>query len=469
MGRRRKPKLYQDLQISGIADKGKCVTRDPEGRVIFVEDAAPGDIVDVLVYRKKKSFFLGKVEKVHQYSPDRTTPFCDYFGVCGGCKWQHLKYEAQLKFKQEVVKNALDRIGKVSGYELLQIAGVGEATTYYRNKLEFSFSNKRWLTREEIDQDVSNLQDVLGFHRAGAFDKIIDIHHCWLQPDPSNDIRNKVREIAHEQGLSFFDARNHTGFLRNMVIRISTLGQVMLIVSFSEDKQEKIQQLLKALLAEFPQISSLYYCINTKLNDFMLDLEMRLFHGQEFIEEELGHLRFKIGPKSFFQTNTSQAKILYNTIVDFAELTGTENVYDLYTGIGSIALYVARFSGRVVGIEEVEDAILDARVNAAANGIENATFYAGDVKNLLNEEFIQVHGKADLLITDPPRAGMHPKVVQMLLQMQVPRIVYVSCNPATQARDLALLDDKYKLMKVRPVDMFPHTHHIESVALLKLR
>ena len=469
MGRKRKPKLYSALEITGIADKGKGVTRDPEGRVIFVEDVAPGDIVDVLVYKKKKSFFLGKVMNYQTYSLQRATPFCEHFGTCGGCKWQHLDYQAQLKYKQEVVYNALERIGKLSGNILLPIQGVTGETTYYRNKLEYSFSNKRWLTRNEIADGVSNLQDVLGFHRAGAFDKIIDIEKCWLQPDPSNAIRNKVRQLAIEQQLSFYDAKAHTGFLRNMVMRITTLGEIMLIFSFSEENEKAISRLLDALLEHFPQITSLYYCINAKQNDYLLDLPMQLYDGEKAIEEKLGHVRFHIGPKSFFQTNTMQAKVLYDTVADFAELTGGENVYDLYTGIGSIALYLAKYCKQVIGIEEIGDAILDARKNASLNSIENAIFYAGDVKDLLTEAFVIDHGPADILITDPPRAGMHPKVVQMLLQLKVPKMVYVSCNPATQARDLELLRQKYEVVKVRPVDMFPHTHHIESVALLNLR
>ena len=466
---RRKPKLYSALEITGIADKGKGVARDPEGRVIFLEEVAPGDIVDVLVYRKKKSFYLGKVTDYVRYSSQRVAPFCEHFDVCGGCKWQHLDYEAQLKYKHEVVANALERIGKLTGHELLPIQGVAGPTTYYRNKLEYSFSNKRWLTRDEITEGVSNLQNVLGFHRAGAFDKIINIEKCWLQPDPSNAIRNKVRQLAAEQELTFYDAREHQGFLRNMVIRITTLGEIMLIFSFSEKNEEAIGRLLDALLGHFPEITSLYYCINGKQNDYLLDLPMQLYHGKKEIEEELGHVRFHIGPKSFFQTNTGQAKVLYDTVAEFAELTGDENVYDLYTGIGSIALYLAKYCRQVIGIEEIEDAIRDAGKNAELNAIDNATFYAGDVKDLLTESFVETHGPADILITDPPRAGMHPKVVKMLLQLKVPRIVYVSCNPATQARDLDLLQELYEVVKVRPVDMFPHTHHIESVALLKLR
>ena len=468
MGRKRKPKLLKELQVTGIADKGKGVLRDEEGRVIFVEDVVPGDVIDVLVYKKKKSFFLGKVEQFHSYSSDRVSPFCDHFGVCGGCKFQHMNYEAQLYQKNLVVENALLRIGKIEVADFQPIVGC-ESTTYYRNKLEFSFSNKKWLTREQIDSGVSNLENVLGFHKAGAFDKIIDIKHCWLQPAPSNEIRNTIRKLAIDQGLTFYDARTHEGFLRNMVVRVTSTGELMIIISFGNRNQEKIDRLVNGLLEEFQQITALYICINEKVNDFLLDLDMELVHGKPCITEQLGHVSFNIGPKSFFQTNTAQAKTLYDTVVEFAQLKGNENVYDLYTGIGSIGLYLAKNCKQIVGIEEVEAAIEDAKQNAALNNIDNAVFYAGDVKSILTEEFAQKHSKPDVLITDPPRAGMHPKVVEMLLNLKSPKIVYVSCNPATQARDLNLLKESYTIEKVRPVDMFPHTHHIETVALLHLK
>ena len=468
MGRKRKPKLVEKVTVTGIADRGKSVARDPDGKVIFLEEVAPGDVVDALLWKKKKGSWLGKVQHIHQYSEDRVDPICEHYDLCGGCKWQHISYEAQLKHKQITVENALQRIGKVEVKDFQPILGAKEIT-YYRNKLEFSFSNKRWLTPEELNTDTSNLQDVLGFHRAGAFDKIIDIQHCWLQPDPSNTIRNKVRTLAIEQELSFYDARANQGFMRNMVIRVTSLGEIMLIFAFSKNDKEKISRFLDDLLSAFPEITSLYYCINSKVNDFLLDLEMILYSGSHTIQEQLGNVKFKIGPKSFFQTNTRQGEALYDTVVDFAELSGQENVYDLYTGIGSIALYVAQNCKTVVGIEEVEAAIEDAKINAKLNNITNATFYAGDVKNILTDSFAQKHGKPDLLITDPPRAGMHPKVVEMLKQLASPKLIYVSCNPATQARDLNLLKDQYTVEKVRPVDMFPHTHHIESVALLKLK
>ena len=408
------------------------------------------------------------MEKIREYSKDRVDPICQHFGICGGCKWQHYQYESQLKQKHKAVENALLRIGKIEVEDFQPILAA-PATSFYRNKLEFSFSNKRWLTAEELNADISNLEDVLGFHKSGAFDKIVNIENCWLQPNPSNDIRNFVRTLAHKLELSFYDARAHEGFMRNMVIRVSSLGEVMLIFSFGANKKEVIQQFFTELLAAFPKITSLYYCINTKVNDFLLDLDMKLYHGEPFIKEQLGHVLFKIGPKSFFQTNTHQAKRLYDTVVEFADLKGHENVYDLYTGIGSIALYVAKFCKQVVGIEEVAPAIEDAKANASMNQVNNAQFYAGDVKTILTDKFATEHGKPDLLITDPPRAGMHANVVEMLLKLSAPKLIYVSCNPATQARDLAILKQKYKVEKVRPVDMFPHTHHIENVALLRLK
>ncbi len=466
MGRKFKKKIIPEVEITGIADKGKSVGRDAEGRVIFVEKVAPGDVIDVLVYKKKKGYFLGVPQEFRSFSKDRSEPFCAHFGKCGGCKWQHLGYEAQARHKQQTVDNAMKRIGKIEAQEVLPFLKAPD-TRYYRNKLEFSFSSKKWLTREEIDSGVSNQEDVVGFHSPGSFDKIVNIEHCWLQPDPSNKIRNQARAIAQQQGLSFFDSRTNVGLLRNMVVRVTTLGEVLVIMAFNQGEEEKIPAYLDALLEAVPEISSLFYCINPKPNDFLLDLDMHHYFGKNFVEERLKHVTFKIGPKSFFQTNTRQAENLYQITADFAGLTGRENVYDLYTGIGSIALFLAKDARQVVGIEEIEAAIEDARENAACNQIKNAVFYAGDVKNILTEAFAQQHGKPDVLITDPPRAGMHPKVVDMLLQLQAPKIVYVSCNPSTQARDLNLLSPHYEVVRMQAVDMFPHTHHVENVALLK--
>lgn len=500
MARKSKSFIAPAVPIHGVADRGKGVGRTPEGLVLFVEGAVPGDVADVFVQKKKGGFGEGRIEKLLQPSPRRIEPFCQHFSVCGGCKWQHLDYAAQLEHKNQAVLDAFQRIAKVPVQEFLPILGAPE-TTYYRNKLEFAFSNKRWLLPGEMppppaehaslfdvqqheDQDgVPNIEQGglnvavanekrptfpgLGFHRAGAFDKVVDIRECWLQAEPSNAIRNAAREIALEQGLEFYDVRHHRGFLRNLMVRLTTTGEIMLLFSFARDDRKAIQAYLGAILERFrEQITTIVYCINPKKNDTVFDLEMVSWFGKGFVVEKLGDLRFKIGPKSFFQTNSVQAKNLYDVVVQFAGLTGAENVYDLYTGTGSIALYVARYCRHVVGIEEIPEAIADAEENRALNGIENAVFYAGDVKTVLSPEFIERHGKPDLVITDPPRAGMHEKAVRFLLDLAAPRIVYVSCNPATQARDLQLLDEKYEVVKVQPVDMFPHTHHIENVALL---
>lgn len=469
MGRKKnKRKLLEKVNITGIADRGRSIGRSSEGEVVFVNEVAPGDVVDVLVLRKKRGVMQGIPKTFHEMSPDRVEPFCEHFNSCGGCKWQHLSYEAQIQHKEIVVNDALRRIGKVEAEETLPILGA-DPIRYYRNKMEYTFSPKRWLEEHELNTEISNEEDVLGFHRPGAFDKIIDIKKCWLQEDPGNIIRTTVKRLAIENGISFHDIREHKGLMRQIMIRTNREGKALVIITFYENDQEIIQPYMQQVKEALPQIISLYYCVNPKVNDFIRDLPMYLYHGEPQIEENLRHVRFKIGPKSFFQTNTTQAERLYDVIVDFANLQGTENVYDLYTGIGSIALYIAQNAKQVVGIEEVEAAIDDAKVNAALNNIDNCVFYAGDVKNILTDEFAQLHGKPDLLITDPPRAGMHANVVQMLLKLAAPRMVYVSCNPATQARDLQLLSEKYRVVKSRPVDMFPHTHHIENVALLELK
>lgn len=469
MGRmRKKPIIVQNVAITGMADKGRGIGRDAENRVIFSEHVAPGDVVDVHITKKKPEYMDGYAIHYHQRSPDRVEPFCEHFSVCGGCRWQHLSYEAQVYHKEQVVRDAIRRIGKMWAKEFLPIVPCAN-TAYYRNKLEYAFSNKTWIAKEELEAGVSNRINVLGFHRPGAFDKIVDIKHCWLQADPSNELRLIVKAIADEQGLTFYDLIANDGFLRHIMIRLTTLGELMLIVSFHKNDPKKIKALLDAVMEKMPQITSVFYCVNPKLNDYVGDLEMTCYHGKPFIEEQLGHVRFKIGPKSFFQTNSKQAKVLYDKVVEFAGLTGQENVYDLYTGVGSIGLYVAKYCKHVVGIEEVPEAILDAEENARMNGTENCTFYAGDVRNILTPEFAELHGKPDLVITDPPRAGMHADVVRMFLELEAPKIVYVSCNPATQARDLHLLSEKYELLKIQPVDMFPHTHHVETVALLELK
>lgn len=469
----KKQYVLPDIPIHGIADRGKGVGRSAEGMAVFVDGAVPGDVVDVFVQKKKGGFAEGRVERIVRPSPDRIEPFCQHFTICGGCKWQNLDYASQLRHKQQVVEDALLRIGKIEVGEFLPILGAPE-TTFYRNKLEFGFSNKRWLFEDEMAAQTPEnpLPEPalygLGFHKAGFFDKVIDIQHCWLQAEPSNTLRNACREIALELGLEFYDLRRHKGFLRNLMVRLTTTGECMLLVSFAQERADDIQRYLDAILTRFPELTTVVYCINRKLNDSMFDLEMRTYRGKGYVVEQLGDLKFKIGPKSFFQTNSLQGKRLYDVAAEFAGLTGDENVYDLYTGTGSIALYLARYCRSVVGIEEIPEAIADAEENMRLNHISNATFYAGDVKSVLSPEFVQKHGRPDVLITDPPRAGMHEKAVNFLLELAAPRIVYVSCNPATQARDLQLLSEKYRVLKVRPVDMFPHTHHIENVALLEL-
>ncbi len=465
MARKKKQRILANVHFTGIADRGKVVGRDPEGIVTFVEGPVPGDVADVLVWRKRKGVFQGQVVAYHRFSEERTTPACAHFSLCGGCKWQHLKYDAQIRHKQEVVKNALQRIAKVDTSVMEPILGCDEIF-YYRNKLEFSFSTKRWLTSAELNAQVSNKENVLGFHKAGAFDKLIDIQHCHLQGGLSNALRNRIKEIAFQQNLTFYDNREHTGFLRQMVVRTSELGETMLIMGFGYDDAPLREKFLDAVIKSFPELTTVVYTINTKVNDYLFDLEMVTYSGKGYVLEKLGDLTYKVGPKSFFQTNARQGAKLYGIAKEFAGLTGAENVYDLYTGTGSIALFVADQCKQVVGIEEIAPAIEDARENAQSNGIDNVVFYAGDVKDVLTESFAQKHGRPDVLITDPPRAGMHPKVIEFLLELGAPKIVYVSCNPATQARDIALLGEKYRLVRSRAVDMFPHTHHIENVALL---
>lgn len=467
--RKRFPQTLYNVTFTNIADKGRCVGRDPEGKVVFAEGAAPGDIADVIVFKKRKGVLWGRPFHFHKRSEDRVEPFCGHFGVCGGCKWQHITYEAQLKHKEAVVKNAFERIAKVDIDEVLPIMGA-EKTTFYRNKLEFGCANRRWLTDEEVkDESISQMANVIGFHRPGAYDKIIQIDHCYFQGGISNDLRNGIRTLAQKMEMPFFDMREKHGMLRQLMVRTTSLGQTMIIIAFYENKQDVIKPFLDALLEEFPSITSLFYCINHKVNEYLMDLEMVHYSGTPYVEEKLEHVQYRIGPKSFFQTNTSQAIRLYDLALEFADLQGDENVYDLYTGIGSIALYVAAKCKQVVGIEEIEAAIKDAKINAALNGIENTRFYAGDVKDILTDAFAKEHGRPDVLITDPPRAGMHSKVVKMLLQLAAPKLVYISCNPATQARDLQLLSEGYVVAKSQAVDMFPHTAHIENVVLLTLK
>ncbi|MCA5006010.1 23S rRNA (uracil(1939)-C(5))-methyltransferase RlmD [Sphingobacterium bovistauri] len=468
MGRRipQDKKQLQNIEIFDIAEEGKGVGRHEE-MVLFIEKAIPGDIVDVELQRKKKNFAEGKVTHIIQQSPYRIEPFCPHFGVCGGCKWQHMNYDAQLKFKQQSVDNALTRIGKVDTSSMEDILGSAD-TTYYRNKLEYTFSNKRWLTNRDEEVAPENM-NALGFHVPGRFDKILDIDHCFLQQDPSNDLRNSVRDFAIQQGITFYDLRSHEGALRNLIIRTSSTGEVMLVVVFAYPEEEQVDLVMNFISEKFPNIVSLLYIINQKRNDTIFDQDIHVFSGRDFIYEEMEGLKFKVGAKSFYQTNSAQAYELYKITRDFAGLKGDELVYDLYTGAGTIANFVARYAKEVVGVEYVPTAIEDAKINSEINGIQNTKFYAGDMKDVLTATFVEEHGKPDVVITDPPRAGMHADVVNRILEMEAPKVVYVSCNAATQARDLEMLAAKYDVVRIKPVDMFPQTQHVENVVLLKLR
>ncbi len=467
MGRGKKP-LLENVEIKKIAAEGKSIAYIDE-KILFVPNTVPGDIVDVQVTRKRKSFLEGFVVKTHKLSELRVEPFCPHFGICGGCKWQNLPYEMQLKFKQQEVIDNLERIGKVELQNISPILGSAQ-TTLYRNKLEFTFSSKRFLTREEIGQDTDiERTPALGFHVPGLFDKVVDIDTCYLQGGFSNEIRNFIKRYALEHGLKFFDIRNQEGFLRTLIIRTSSTGEIMVVLAFFHEDRENREALLDALRQQFPQISSLMYVINEKANDTLTDQEIIRYAGKDHIFEEMEGLKFKIGPKSFYQTNSEQAYNLYSRTRELAGLTGKETVYDLYTGTGTIANFVAGKAAKVIGIEYVPEAIEDAKINSELNNITNTVFYAGDMKDVLNDDFIATHGHPDVIITDPPRAGMHPDVVATILKAAPDRIVYVSCNSATQARDLHLMDAQYKVMAVQSVDMFPHTHHVENIVLLHKR
>lgn len=463
--------LLEKVTITDVAAEGKAVAKVNE-LVIFVPYVVPGDVVDLQVKRKKNHYAEAVAVKFHEKSPLRTEPFCSHFGVCGGCKWQCLSYEEQLKYKQKQVFDNLTRIGKVELPEFRPILG-SEKTRFYRNKLEFTFSNKRWLTEEEVKQDVKYDQmNAVGFHIPGAFDKVLAIDKCWLQDDISNQIRNAVRDYAYAHNFPFFDLRTQEGLLRNIMIRTSSTGELMVVLQCKvtdDEGRRKMEEILQFMADSFPQITSLMYVINNKCNDTIGDLDVEVFKGNDHIFEEMEGLRFKVGPKSFYQTNSEQAYNLYKVAREFAGLTGNELVYDLYTGTGTIANFVARQARKVVGIEYVPEAIEDAKVNSDLNGIDNTLFYAGDMKDILTNDFIAGHGRPDVIITDPPRAGMHNDVIDVILAAEPKRIVYVSCNPATQARDLQLLDGKYKVTAVQPVDMFPHTHHVENVVQLERR
>lgn len=463
--------LLEGITITGVAAEGKAIAR-VDNLVVFVPYVVPGDVVDLQIKRKKHSYAEAEAVKVHQYSDKRAIPFCQHYGVCGGCQWQVLDYSEQLKYKQQQVVDNLSRIGKVVLPEISPILG-SEQTQGYRNKLEYTFSNKRWLTREEVAQNVVYDQmNAVGFHIPGAFDKVLAIEKCWLQDDVSNRIRNAIRDYAYEHQYTFINLRTHEGMLRNLIIRTSTTGELMVILVAQIKTGEEMrlfETLLQYVADSFSEITSLLYIINNKVNDSIGDLEVHTFKGEDHIFEEMEGLLFKVGPKSFYQTNSRQAYNLYKVARQFAGLTGNELVYDLYTGTGTIANFVSRQAHRVIGIEYVPEAIEDARINSEINGIDNTLFFAGDMKDILTEDFIREHGRPDVIITDPPRAGMHPDVVNVILQSAPKRIVYVSCNPATQARDLQLLDSKYSVKAVQPVDMFPHTYHVENVVLLEIR
>ncbi|NAS32797.1 23S rRNA (uracil(1939)-C(5))-methyltransferase RlmD [Flavobacteriaceae bacterium R38] len=458
--------VFENVEVIDAGAKGKSIGKAPDGRVIFLSNAVPGDIVDVQTTKKRKAFFEGQAIHFHKYSEKRTEAVCEHFGVCGGCKWQHMDYQHQLYYKQKEVENNLLRIGKVTLPEISPILG-SEHRYFYRNKMEFSFSSKRWLTQEEIDsaKDIEN-KNALGFHIPGMWDKILDIKKCHLQADPSNQIRLEARKFAIDNDIQFFDPKEHSGLLRTLMIRTSSTGEVMVLVQFYKDDHKR-EALLNHLKDTFPEITSLQFVINEKPNDTIYDQEVICFHGRDHIFEEMEGLKFKINAKSFYQTNSEQAYELYKITRDFAGLTGNELVYDLYTGTGTIAQFVAKKAKKVIGVESVPEAINDAKINAQLNGIDNVDFFTGDMKKVFNADFINTHGNPDIIITDPPRDGMHKDVVQQILNILPQKIVYVSCNSATQARDLELMKDYYKVTKVQAVDMFPQTFHVENVVLLE--
>lgn len=467
MRKKQKHALLEQLLITDYAAEGKSLARI-DGKVIFVSGAVPGDVADVQLNKNKKDWAEGRAVRIQQPAADRLEPFCEHFGTCGGCKWQMLPYQKQLQFKQQEVEQNLRRIGKVEDAKFLPIIGSDE-TVAYRNKLEFSFSNKRYLTAAELGNTNTDVyHNALGYHAPRIFDKVIDIETCHLMDPVNNRIRNCIRDFAKTKAYTYYDHRNHTGWLRNIIIRYTTKKELMVNICLNYEEEAARKELMDHLLQQVPEITTLLYTINPKFNDTIYDLTPQVYFGAGEVSETLGQLQFIISPKSFFQTNSHQAEKLYQVVRDFSGLTGQEIVYDLYCGTGSIGLFVSDLAKKIIGVEVIEEAIVDAKRNAALNDIHHAQFFAGDVIKVCNDTFFETHGRPDLVITDPPRAGMHEKLVQKLLDMEAPRIVYVSCNSATQARDLALLSAKYKVEKVRPVDMFPHTHHIESVALLRL-
>lgn len=462
------PYTIEQLEITNAGSEGKSIARHND-KVIMVDYAVPGDVVDVRVNSTKKSFSFATIQHIVKPSADRADTFCSHFGLCGGCKWQQMSYEAQLRYKQQQVVDAFERIGKFPFADLTPIIGSAD-TVYYRNKCEFSFVDRKWLTSmDEMETLSEDERKGLGYHIPGRFDKIFDVEHCYLQHQVANDIRNAVRDFGKANSYEFFNPYSQEGFLRNIILRNNRAGEWMVILCFKKEDQEKREAILNHIHEQFPQVKALLYIINPKMNDTIYDLEAQVYKGEDHLIETLEDLNFKIGPKSFFQTNTLQTQALYGKTRELAGLTGTENVYDLYTGVGSIALFVSKQAKQVIGIENVEPAIEDAKINAALNGITNTHFYAGDMKDVLNDALFEKHGKPDVIITDPPRAGMHPDVIAKILEVAAPKVVYVSCNPATQARDIALMQEMYEVTHVQPVDMFPHTHHVENIALLTLK
>lgn len=461
--------VFDHIKVLDAGAKGVSVAKAPDGKVIFIPNVVPGDVVDIQTLKKRKAYYEGKAVKFHEFSEHRIEPICEHFGVCGGCKWQNMKYSQQLFYKQNEVKNHLQRIGKIELPDFEPILG-SEKQFFYRNKMEFSFSNSRWLTQDEIEshEDLGN-RNALGFHIPKMWDKILDINKCHLQEDPSNAIRNEIRDFANLNNLTFFNPRSHEGLLRTLMLRTSSTGEIMLLIQFFEDDKKNRELLLDHLYNKFPQITSLQYVINNKANDTLYDTNIQLYKGRDYILEEMEGLKFSINAKSFYQTNSDQAFELYKITRDFAGLSGNEIVYDLYTGTGTIAQFVSKNAKKVIGVESVPEAIEDAKANAKRNNITNCEFFVGDMKVVFNEAFIAKHGKPEVIITDPPRDGMHKDVIEQLMKIEPDKIVYVSCNSATQARDLALMDEKYKVTRVRPVDMFPQTHHVENVALLEKR
>ena len=467
MRKKNRRQVFEHIEVVDAGSKGKTIGKAPDGRVIFMTNTVPGDVVDVQTTKKRKAFFEGKAIKFHSYSGKRITPKCEHFGVCGGCKWQHMGYEHQLFYKQKEVENNLRRIGHLDLPEISPILGA-EAQYFYRNKMEFSFSDSRWLSLEEIQSDIEiDDKNALGFHIPGMWDKILDIKKCHLQADPSNAIRLAVKQFALDNNITFFNPRKQYGMLRTLMIRTSSTGEIMVLIQFYEEDKDKRELLLNHLATTFPEITSLQYVINRKQNDTIYDQEVICFAGRDHIIEKMEGLQFKINAKSFYQTNSEQAYSLYKITRDFAGLTGKELVYDLYTGTGTIALFVSKNAKKVIGIESVPEAIADAKTNATNNNIDNIQFFVGDMKNVFNDEFINTHGQPDVIITDPPRDGMHKDVVHQILNIAPKKVVYVSCNSATQARDLQLIKHRYAVTKVQPVDMFPQTHHVENVVLLE--